>query len=418
MAIRATGRTRILASRAIHRHYLARPPRPTSRAAASRSRSCPRCADGTTDLAALERALADGEPVAGVLLRPAQRVRRPGAHGGGGSPRPCRRCPVHRRRGAGLAGRARRPRGGRRGHRRGRGAAAGHPHAVRRPVPGHPRHHRGAHPPDPGPPRRAHQGPRRPARLRDDAARAGAGHPPRQGGQQHLHQPGAVRAGGHRLPRHDGPARPARRGGRRRRAGPQAGGRPGRCRCAARPRRRRTSTSSRCACRRRRRVHAALLEHGVLAGLPLADWYPDDPDLADGAAGVRHGGHHATTRSRASRPRCGRCWHDRRRRRSRPRLAALPGPLRGRGGAPRAAQRGGAHAPAHARRSCPCPAATRTRCRIRPPTRSRASPRSSCARLRRPCRSSTSRASCATSRTCRGSTTPWTAASTRWARAP
>jgi glycine dehydrogenase subunit 1 len=28
-------------------------------------------------------------------------------------------------------------------------------------------------------------------------------------------------------------------------------------------------------------VHARLLEHGVLAGLPLATWYPDDPDLAD-----------------------------------------------------------------------------------------------------------------------------------------
>jgi glycine dehydrogenase subunit 1 len=30
-----------------------------------------------------------------------------------------------------------------------------------------------------------------------------------------------------------------------------------------------------------RRVHAALLDRGVLAGLPLADWYPDDPDLRD-----------------------------------------------------------------------------------------------------------------------------------------
>jgi glycine dehydrogenase subunit 1 len=30
-----------------------------------------------------------------------------------------------------------------------------------------------------------------------------------------------------------------------------------------------------------RKVHAALLERGILAGLPLADWYPDDPDLAD-----------------------------------------------------------------------------------------------------------------------------------------
>jgi glycine dehydrogenase subunit 1 len=30
-----------------------------------------------------------------------------------------------------------------------------------------------------------------------------------------------------------------------------------------------------------RKVHAALLDKGILAGLPLADWYPDDPDLAD-----------------------------------------------------------------------------------------------------------------------------------------
>jgi glycine dehydrogenase subunit 1 len=30
-----------------------------------------------------------------------------------------------------------------------------------------------------------------------------------------------------------------------------------------------------------RRVHAALLEKGILAGLALADWYPDDPALAD-----------------------------------------------------------------------------------------------------------------------------------------
>ena len=28
-------------------------------------------------------------------------------------------------------------------------------------------------------------------------------------------------------------------------------------------------------------VHAALLDRGVLAGLPLVDWYPDDPELAD-----------------------------------------------------------------------------------------------------------------------------------------
>ncbi|MEO6349451.1 MAG: aminomethyl-transferring glycine dehydrogenase subunit GcvPA [Candidatus Limnocylindrales bacterium] len=29
------------------------------------------------------------------------------------------------------------------------------------------------------------------------------------------------------------------------------------------------------------RVHSALLERGVLAGLPLADWYPDDAELSD-----------------------------------------------------------------------------------------------------------------------------------------
>ncbi|MDA8204319.1 MAG: glycine dehydrogenase, partial [Chloroflexi bacterium] len=29
------------------------------------------------------------------------------------------------------------------------------------------------------------------------------------------------------------------------------------------------------------RVHAALLERGILAGLPLATWFPDDPVLRD-----------------------------------------------------------------------------------------------------------------------------------------
>ena len=58
-----------------------------------------------------------------------------------------------------------------------------------------------------------HHRPRRPPRLRHDAARARAGHPPRQGRQQHLHQPGALRAGGDRLPRDARPARPARRRG-------------------------------------------------------------------------------------------------------------------------------------------------------------------------------------------------------------
>ncbi|MFN8620952.1 MAG: aminomethyl-transferring glycine dehydrogenase subunit GcvPA [Chloroflexota bacterium] len=67
MAIRATGRRRILASRAIHRHYL----EVTTTYFAGGGftlQELPTLPDGTTDLAALERALADGEPVAGVLL--------------------------------------------------------------------------------------------------------------------------------------------------------------------------------------------------------------------------------------------------------------------------------------------------------------------------------------------------------------
>lgn len=67
MTIRATGRTRILASRAIHRHYL----QTTQTYFAGGGFVLEELAtlpDGTTDLAALERALADGPPVAGVLL--------------------------------------------------------------------------------------------------------------------------------------------------------------------------------------------------------------------------------------------------------------------------------------------------------------------------------------------------------------
>ena len=68
MTIRATGRDRVLASRAIHRHYL-----DTTRTYFSDGRhtidELPTLADGTTDLDALEAALAEpGRPVAGVLL--------------------------------------------------------------------------------------------------------------------------------------------------------------------------------------------------------------------------------------------------------------------------------------------------------------------------------------------------------------
>ena len=68
MAIRATGRDRILVSRAVHRHYVE-----TMRTYVSDGRrsleELPILPDGTTDLAALEQALADAtRPVAGVLL--------------------------------------------------------------------------------------------------------------------------------------------------------------------------------------------------------------------------------------------------------------------------------------------------------------------------------------------------------------
>jgi glycine dehydrogenase subunit 1 len=68
MAIRATGRERVLASRAIHRHYL--DTTATYFAGGGyQLDELPTLADGTTDLAALEGALADrARPVAAVLL--------------------------------------------------------------------------------------------------------------------------------------------------------------------------------------------------------------------------------------------------------------------------------------------------------------------------------------------------------------
>ena len=67
MTIRATGRNRVLISRAVHRHYV-----DTTVTYLSGGRyvleELPTADDGTTDLDALERALAEGEPVAGVVL--------------------------------------------------------------------------------------------------------------------------------------------------------------------------------------------------------------------------------------------------------------------------------------------------------------------------------------------------------------
>ena len=66
MAIRATRRERVLASRAIHRHYLDAT-RTYFGPAGLDLEELPTLDDGTTDLAALDRALGDGPPVAAVL---------------------------------------------------------------------------------------------------------------------------------------------------------------------------------------------------------------------------------------------------------------------------------------------------------------------------------------------------------------
>ncbi len=65
--------------------------------------------------------------------------------------------------------------------------------------------------------------------------------------------------------------------------------------------RRRTSTSSASASRTPRRSTRALLDRGVLAGLPLARWYPGRPRSARRAARLRHGDHHRR-RDRAGSP--------------------------------------------------------------------------------------------------------------------
>ncbi len=231
MTCRATHRERLLVSRAIHPHY-----RQTLETYAVGAGlvvdELPIVANGpaagTTDLAALERLLGDAErPVAGVLaaqpnvlglLEPMAEIGRL-AHAAGAlfvSVIEPVSLAVHR-----PARRARR------GHRRRRGPAAGHPARLRRPVPRDRRLYRGADPPDPGSPGGHDHRPRRPAGVRDDDARARAGHPARAGGEQHLHQPGAARAGGIDLSRVDRAPRAAGRGRHGCRPGRRARGRPG-----------------------------------------------------------------------------------------------------------------------------------------------------------------------------------------------
>ncbi len=151
-------------------------------------------------------------------------------------------------------------------------------------------------------------GPRRAAGVRHDAARARAGHPAREGGQQHLHQPGAARARGVDLPRHDRAARPARRRGAGRGAGHGARVRARGRRRAAAACRARTSTSSSSASRTPAAVHARLLDRGVLAGIPTADAAARRAVAGRRAARVRDRGDHERRTSTASPSRCARSW--------------------------------------------------------------------------------------------------------------
>ncbi len=228
MTCRATRRERVLVSRGVHPHY--RATLRTYFGGGLELEEIPLVADGdaagTTDLDALERMLAEPDrPVAGViaanpdflgLLEPMPGI--------GGLAHAAGALFVAVIEPVSLAVLA--PPGCiRRRHRRRRGPAARHRAAVRRPLSRDPRVDRRARPPDPRPPGGDDDRPRRPAGVRDDAAGARAGHQARQGSQQHLHEPGAARAGGLDLPRDDRAARTPGRGRDRRGACDRAGGR-------------------------------------------------------------------------------------------------------------------------------------------------------------------------------------------------
>ncbi len=286
MTCRATRREHVLVSRSVHPHYR-RDLRDLFRGCEPDLRRGPAGRDGpaagTTDLAALERMLADPErPVAGVvaaqpsvlgLLEPMEEIGRL-AHAAGA-------LFVAVVEPVSLAVLA--PAGGLRGRHRGRRRpAARDAAAVRRPLPRDPRLPRVAHPADSRPPDRDDRRRRRPARLRHDHARPRAGHPPRASRQQHLHQPGPLRARRLDLPGGAGPGRPPRRGGDRVRPGPRSSRRPSRRRAPRASTRDPTSPSSPSASRTPSRSTGGCWRAGSWPGIPLAELEPGDPALAEG----------------------------------------------------------------------------------------------------------------------------------------
>ena len=250
------------------------PTAPATAPSWSRSRST----GGVTDAAALAEAI-DDETAAVFLQQPnflgavediealaaaAKEKRRAGG----------RRLRPDRALGPEAARRVRRRRRGR------RGPAARQPPRLRRAVVRLLLRDRGAHPPHARPDRRRDHRRRRPARLRPHPADPRAAHPPREGDPQHLHRPGAERAG------RDGPPGLARQA-RLRRARRAAG-------AAHRLRARgawRRSTASSCCTRRRwsassrstldapvDQVLDRCAAEGIGAGYPLGRDYPEHED--------------------------------------------------------------------------------------------------------------------------------------------
>ncbi len=151
MTCRATRRERVLVSRAVHPHY-----RQTVQAyfgGGLEVEEIPVVAEGpdagTTDLAALERLLAEADrPVAGVVAGTAELLRAAGADGRDRPARTRRRGAVRRGRRARLARGPGATRRVRRRYRRRRGPAPRHRAPVRWAVPRPPCLHRRARPPD------------------------------------------------------------------------------------------------------------------------------------------------------------------------------------------------------------------------------------------------------------------------------
>ena len=139
------------------------------------------------------------------------------------------------------------------------------------------RHHRDqgkVHAPDARPPGRRDQGYARQSRVLPDAGHSRAAHPPREGHFEHLHQPGADRPDGHCL--HD----------RLRQGGPARAGRaePGQSALSGRQT---AAAILRAVLQRVRRLHQwphagsnqrALLEKKIIGGLPLGRYYPELED--------------------------------------------------------------------------------------------------------------------------------------------